>query len=82
MEISKSGSICILESASMIRPNAEDKQVVGQGPRYALHRPHKVGPGVQQECHKGHAQRAPLGYAAGVKVGLRQAACNSIVEAA
>ena len=82
MEKAKCSSICSLYLAGMARPDAKDQQIVGKGPRGALHGSDEVGPGVKQERHHGHAQRASLGDAAWVEVWLPEATTNSVVEEA
>ena len=57
---------------------AEDQQIVGRGPRGALHGFDEVGPGMKQERHHGHAQRASLGDAARVEVWHSKASTYSI----
>ena len=82
MEKSKSGSVGSLYLAGMAWPNAEDQQIVGKGPRGALHGFDEVGPGMKQERHHGHAQRASLGDAAWVEVRFPESPTNSVVEEA
>ena len=82
MEIAKSGSVGSLYLAGMTMPNTEDQQIVGKRSRGALHGLDEVGPGMKQERHHGHAQRASLGDAAWVEVWLPESPTNCVVEEA
>ena len=79
VEITKGGSVGSLDLSVMLRPSAEDQQVVGQGPRGAVHGSDEVGPGVEEERHHSHAQRATLGDGAGVEVRFPETPTHSVV---
>ena len=79
VEEAEGGSIGGLKVLAMIRPNAVDEKVIGQGTRRALHRFDQPRPWVEQKSHHGHAEGAALGNAAGVEMGHAQAATHSIV---
>ena len=82
VEITKGGSVGSLDLSVMPRPSAKDQQVFGQGPRGALHGSDEVGPGVEEERHHGHAQRATLGDGARVEVWFPETPTYSVVEEA